>query len=343
MDELSKILEEKAHKRNPNIFRLNDSRKRLWDLSENGLKKGAYVGFPELHDFYSVKIGSTSYVVAPPASGKSAIGWEFLMNLAEYSGWRMAIFSPETGDATSIYAEILWAKLRKPFLKNDVLNASDDEKRKAMEFVDKHFFILDSGTKDMTLDMAYQAVLDLEEEEGIKIQGVMLDPWTELVYNTMGQRDDVAMGNALTKVRKYSMQYDFHTFIFFHTRAMGLVEDKDASGNRIRYSPPPTMFDVAGGQMASRKGMFIIGLWRPPTQINDEDGNPYEPNTLIIEILKAKPKAVGKVGKVRLYYDAWSTRFYMKDALGNKIFASPSKEHREEVVTESYNQIELEI
>ena len=313
--------------KNRNVFRLEDTEKQLWELSENGLKKGEYLGFPDLHNFYSAKRGSTSYIVAPPAVGKSAIMWEIMMNLAEYSDWKFALFSPETGNSISIFAELLWCHLKKPFQKNNIMNASWEEKKASMSFIHKHFYVLDSGTSDMSLEMCYQAVLDLEEEEGFKIDGVLLDPWTDIVYNTMGQRDDIALGNALTRVRKFSMQYDVHTFIAFHTKQMQLVEKKNANGIPVRFSPPPTMFDVAGGQMAGRKGMFIIGLWRTPKGMEDENGIPYEENEMILEVLKAKPKAVGREGKVRLYYDKWSTRFHMKDHLGNKIPSSAIPDH----------------
>jgi len=313
---------EEINVKNENVFRLSDVEKELWTLSEEGLKKGAYLGFPELHQYYSIKRGSTSYIVAPPSTGKSAILWEFQINLAQFSGWKFLLFSPETGNATAIYAELLWAYMKKPFKKNKFLNASDKEKKEAMKFVSEHFFIVDSGVRDMTLEMCYKAVLDLEEEEGIKIDGMLIDPFTDIALNSPNATHE-AIGEALTKTRKFSMQYDVHTFIAFHTRAMQNVKFKDSIGNTKDYPPPPSMYDIAGGQMGSRKGMFIIGLWRTPAGYLDKDGEEYMENETVVEILKDKPKAVGKKGSVRLYYDKWSTRFYMYDKQGNKVYASP--------------------
>ena len=47
-----------------------------------------------------------------------------------------------------------------------------------------------------------------------------------------------------------------------------------------------------------------------PVYINPETGEVFEPNETRIEVLKAKPKALGKPGKVSLYYDVYSSRYY---------------------------------
>ena len=293
------------------IHPLDDTiRKNLLSLRKNGLKKGMWAGFSDLYEHYTVKEGGTTYFVAPPAVGKTAITYELTMNLAEFEGCKVAIFTPETGSATDVYNELLWAKLREPFLKHNGGTKTEKEVNDAIDWMSEHFFVIDPMHQDLTANSYFKAIKDLEEENDIKIDVAVIDPITDMDIYGEGARD-LALGNFLTRVRKFSSTYKLHTFVAFHTKAIGLVEGVDVDGGKVRYYPPPTMADVAGGEMASRKGLFILGLWRPPLNvINPETGDVFEPNETRVGVLKAKPKALGKPGKVSLYYDVYSSRYY---------------------------------
>ena len=300
------------------IFTLDsDMRKALMVRRKTGLKKGMWAGWRELYDLYTVKRGSTTYIVAPPTVGKTAFIYEITMNLAEYENCKVCIFTPETGSPLDVYNELLWAYLRQPFLKHEQGTATQAQIKKALDFISEHFFILDPMHADLDENMYFEGIRDLQEKKNIKIDIAVIDPITDMDID--GAARDLALGKFLTRVRKFSSSYDIHTIVAFHTRAMGMIEGKDVFGKKRRYYPPPTMGDVAGGEMASRKGMFIIGLWRPPYQVIDpETGEQYIPNETRVEILKAKPKAVGKRGIVNIYYDVYSSRYYMMKENGKE-------------------------
>jgi hypothetical protein len=44
--------------------------------------------------------------------------------------------------------------------------------------------------------------------------------------------------------------------------------------------------------------------------VNPETEEPYKKNETVIEVLKVKPKIAGKKGKVSLFYDWNTNRFY---------------------------------
>jgi len=74
--------------------------------------------------------------------------------------------------------------------------------------------------------------------------------------------------------------------------------------------------------MWSRKGYMVLSLWRPPQElVNPDTGQHYARNETIIEILKVKPKIMGATGRVSLFYDNMSSRFYELDGIGNKLFS----------------------
>ena len=148
-----------------------------------------------------------TFIIASPAVGKTAILYEVLLNLAEHSDYRIAIFSPEGGSPTDLYAEMLWARLRKPYLRHDipnVANATEKEVEDAYAFLAKHFYIIDSGLKDLNAEGFFRAVEDIEKEDNIKIDAIVIDPIVELNFNPDNKRDDIALGSFLTRVRKFT-------------------------------------------------------------------------------------------------------------------------------------------
>ena len=68
---------------------------------------------------------------------------------------------------------------------------------------------------------------------------------------------------------------------------------------------------------------MIINVWRCPFGLEDGNGIPYEPNQVEITVVKAKPKIVGKLGKVTMYFDKLTNRYYEYTKDGKKQFAYP--------------------
>ena len=301
------------------IYKAEDVRDSLSTLRNEGVKKGAWTGFDSLFDKYSVKKGSTTYIYAGAHQGKSQFGFELMMNLSEYSGWKWAVYTPETGSPTEVFAELLWVYLRKPFLINDHLTATDEETEKAISFINDHFYIIDSGLQDLSVEGFFTAVDQIEAENFITIDGCMIDPFTEIKTDVAsGVRDDIAIGQVLTKIRKHSAEKDYHTIVTVHTKHQ---QAKYKSG--VPYVDKPTMNDIAGGMQWSRKGMMVVNVWRCPYGLEDGNGVPYEPNQVEITIVKAKPKIVGKLGTVTLYYDKMKNRYYELNSRGEKQYAYP--------------------
>ena len=317
------------------IFRAEELKNSLTELREHGVSKGAWTGFHSLFDKYSMKKGSTTYIYAGAHQGKSQFGFEVMMNLSEYSGWKWAVYSPETGSPTEVFAELLWVYLRKPYLVNDKLTASNEEAQRAVEFIDKHFYIIDSGLQDLSVEGFFTCVKEIEEST--KIDGCFIDPFTEIKTDvSTGVRDDIAIGQVLTKVRKHSADNNYHTIVTVHTKHQ---QAKYKSG--IPYVDKPTMNDIAGGMQWSRKGMMILNVWRCPFGLEDANGVPYEGNQVELSIVKAKPKIVGKLGSVTLYYDKLSNRYYEKSPSGQKVFAYPDPNKPEVLPTPTQEELEF--
>lgn len=312
-----------------NSFSLDSVKSNLMNMRTDGLKKGAWLGFKGLDELWTLKRGSTTYLVAPPHVGKTSFLNEVVDNLIKYSGYKVCIFSPETGSSEDVFNELIWTHCKKPFIKNKAgIFASDNEVREAFDMFENNIRILDFGLRDVTIQMIYDEVTRLRDEEDFDADLLIVDPMAEIKTSSAnGVRDDIAIGDVLNKVRRYSSKYDIHTILAVHTRDLGLQVFKTIDGDEVRTSPIAKMSEIAGGQMYARKGMMIIILWRPPAGVEKKTGEygMYRENETIVRIEKAKPKSAGSRGDFSLYYDRISNRYYEIDESNpnEKIFAYP--------------------
>lgn len=307
------------------IYDASDMHDELIGLREDGLRKGAWTGFNSLYDHYSMKLGSFSIIYAAPRQGKSEFIKELVLNTAEHEGWRWLICSPETGSPKEVFAEYASGYLRKPFMKTDGgYNASDLEAERAVNWLSEYIYILDGGLDDITVKDVYAEARRLEREKDIKINGIVIDPYTEMAEEDPSAPIHKTVSGDLNTVRKNSSHNNYHTILSVHTRDIQMINHKAKGDPKLyRYQPEPEITELSGGQMWSRKGFMMVSVWRTPWDIpiTDEYGEPYERFQTKINIKKAKPKSAGKEGYVYLYYDFQSGRYYEKDSDGIKRFS----------------------
>ena len=278
------------------------------DLFENGQQKGVFCGLDGLDKNYSIKLGSTTYIYGAPFSGKSQLWFEWLIRLSEMHNWRHAVFSPETGSAAEIYAELIAMKARKDFFKDYNKQMSLIEMQKAKDWVNRHFIVID--VKDQMIDPTdfYDIVDVIERVYSTKIHTVTADPFNDFKMDlkSFNGRQDLYLESVLTYVRQNASVTGRHNCIITHVQDQQLQKDSD-SGKM--YYPMPTYRQIAGGQAWSRKGKGMIAVWRPPDWYKDDDGFPVASNESWVYVQKAKPKGVGSLGITRLLYNSNEHRY----------------------------------
>ena len=330
--------------KNEFVFTLDDVIEDIDNKIAHGLEKGEWVGFNTLYDYYSVQKGSMTFVIAEAGAGKSSFLYELMLNLSEYSGWKWGLFSPEAGSVSDLYLEIMWAYARKPVMKHNIKGvgmATKSEVEKAKQFVREHFYIIDSGLVDLTPESYFKALRDVEIDFGVKLDGFLIDPFVEIDYNRHSEREDVALGKFLNKVRKHSSAMNMHGIVTVHTKNMQPLKGTLVTGEDVYYTPQPTYNDAMSGKMWQRKGYMILSLWRPPAGLpkpnpmGGESVEEYKNNETVIEILKIKPKITGKKGKLSLFYDWGSSRFY--DEFGS--FSYPKEDSKQKKIEEVQEQL----
>lgn len=277
---------------------------------------------------YTIKEGCTTYIGAAPASGKTELWFEFLINLSCLHGWNHVVFSPETGNSAEIYAELCYKYIGKPYTIGDN-SMTQGEQIRAEMFIDKHFIVIDPIDEDLTLPMYYKLVDEIERKHEMKIHTTTIDPWNELteeyIQSDLG-REDKYLSRILGIARKNARKTGRHNCIINHVRDQTPVTRELFSGETITYFPPPSARDFAGGQVWFRKGLSVLIPWRPPTGLKNSDNTICMENEVHLKVAKSKPKGVSKNGTYKMYLDVERYQYYMIDWKGNRVYANRNAE-----------------
>jgi len=294
------------------IKRLSEVKMQLDERREKGVVRGNSVGWDWNRFPYTVKLGTTTFIAAAPASGKTEWWLEILINLSCLYGWNHVLYTPETGDAVDIFSELCHKFVGKPFIKGEN-SMTEIERTKAEYFVDSHFYVIDPIDEEVTIESFFAMVDEVEKKYETTIQTTTIDPWNELTERYEKEdlgREDKYLSRILGLVRKNARKTNRHNCVLNHVRDQAAVT-KDG----ITYYPAPSARDFAGGQVWFRKGLSVLIPWRPPVGLQGSDGRPYEENELHLRIAKAKPKGTSKVGVYRFFLDVTRYQYYVKDEM----------------------------
>ncbi len=318
--------------------RLQDIQSDLNTLRTKGRVKGANIGWDYDILPYTVTLGSTTYMAAAPASGKTELIKEFQINLSCLHGWNHVILTPETGSVADIYSELCHSYIGKPYIKGNN-SMTDAEITQAEYFINEHFIVIDIGEEDLKYKDFYKLVDTIESDIGKKIHTTLIDPWNELSEDYLPQdlgREDKYLSRVLGEVRKNARKNNRHNFILTHVRDQKIVNVAD-----ISYFPPPHAREFAGGQVWFRKGNSILIPWRPPLGLSGSDNIAYEPNELHLKIAKTKPKGTSRNGTYKLYLDIQQYKYYML-VDGKRVYANRGKHEPKKEVVKSAMQPNLD-
>lgn len=300
------------------FYKASDISSEVQELYKIGITTGYYMGFQALKEHYTIKMGCTTYLMGSPYSGKTELWFEFLINLSEFHGLKHIIFSPETGSKEEIIAELCSKYLKKPFYKNYPGVMSESELYLAMAFVSEYFIIIDSN-EAISIDGFFEMVDEIEAKHG-RFDTTTIDPFNEIAhnFNSDSGRQDLYIERVLGDIRRNAKAKNRHNCVITHC-----ADQVPVTKDGVTFYHPPTARQYSGGQAWFRKGLGMIGVWRPPVGLLDASGIAYEENETHIIIQKAKPKGIGKTGTVKLFFDWKKNRFYEKDEFVGAKYSAP--------------------
>lgn len=289
------------------IYQLRDE---IYHQREQGVVKGSYCGFEGFYQYYSMKPQATTYVYGHPSSGKSLFWLEVSLNLTELYGFNHALFSPETGKPASIAGKLIAMFLKKPFYKEIVGCASDNEIERAMTVLNEHFHIASDEEDFRNVEDFYEYCDQIEQDTGKFLHQTVIDPYNELTNDSAGEARDIYTGKQLKYVRLNAVKKNRHNTIITHVRDIPQQKGKDANGNDIMFYPPAKPQEILNGQEFHRKGMMMVSVWRPTKGLVDQNGVPFQSNETRLIVQKYKDEHSGELGACSVYYDRSRGRYY---------------------------------
>ncbi|MBE3086284.1 MAG: toprim domain-containing protein, partial [Bacteroidetes bacterium] len=165
-------------------------------LRTQGFTKGLGCGVPEVDYLFTVKPKLITFVTGVPGSGKSVwIRW-WLVTMIQHNadlGLRWAMFTPENRPVAREYAKIAEALTGQTIRKDEFNSMNEEMYRKAMNFVEKHFFIISpdkmnfetfgglvDASKVNTLQSILNYLIYLKKTENIF--GYIIDAWNKIEH-----------------------------------------------------------------------------------------------------------------------------------------------------------------
>jgi len=284
---------------------------KLYKHRDNYHNKGKYLGFVELHKYYSMSLGNCTDWTGFPQSGKTQVLMECLINTSKFYGWKHLVYFPDVGNTTEIVADLIQKKTGKSFDPNAENVITDLEITMGMEWVLNHFNIITrKDTKGkITPKEFWEWAVELKYEK--ELHTASIDSWKDLNHDYATYGGYAQYLEYILPLRNYLAEENnlhFHTII--HPK---LTEKENGKRN------PPSPYDLKGGSEWYNSGKCMITVHRENHEYNEAD----------IIFHKIKPRSNGEVGNLKIKFDK-ATLCYYFDSLENnrfvKVFASEEKQ-----------------
>ena len=291
------------------ILNRDDCYADILDYREKGALRGVYLGFPELHEKYTMSLPGATEWTGIPSSGKTELLLELLLNTSLYYGWKHLIYVPDVGDKNAALAIIVEKITEKSFDKRKDNYISETEVTKELDWVLHHFYILykTDEKKKITPYEFWDMAVDLNKKTSGGIQTATIDSWKDMrrYVGANGEpivRDDLYLEDVLNYRNTLCELHKMHFHIVIHP----LKPELDKEGKR----KAPTPYELKGGPTWYDMGKVQITVHR-------KDGTPNEVEVIVT---KAKPETVASLGRVKMFFNRDIRKFYW-DYDGKKVYA----------------------
>jgi twinkle protein len=168
---------------------------------------------------------------------------------------------------------------------------SEDEVRRAMDWVVDHFYLIRADDEAPTIDWILAAAKAAVLRHGIR--GLVIDPYNEIEHKRpQNQNETEYVSQLLGKVKRFAQAHEVHVWFVAHPAKP--QREKDGS------LPTPTLYDISGSANWANKADVGLVVHRDPDR---------DPTRTDICIRKVRFKSVGKTGMTSLRYERATGRY----------------------------------
>lgn len=249
------------------VIRASQVREELQILREGGFKPGLGCGIPEIDYLFTLKPKHITFITGVPGSGKSVWTRWYLVELIKHNadlGLKWAMFTPENRPVSREYAKIAQALTGMSLEKGHKYSMSDEQYRKAMNFVEKHFLIISPDKynhepfegvdpkKVNTIKSIQKYLIYLKKTENIF--GYVIDAWNKIEHEQpKWQAETTFISEQLDRLIDFNAYWDVHSFVIVHPRKI------EMSGENYKM---PSLYDIKGSSAWKEKADIGILIHR---------------------------------------------------------------------------------
>jgi twinkle protein len=270
------------------VFYVQDILDEMVELYDNGEVGGLPLGWDNMRELFSIRLGDFTVFTGIPSHGKSEFLDMVIIQMARLHGLRFALCSPENQPIKLHLKKLAEKWAGKPFFKDFACNyrMSQIEMLRACDELQEHisFIMPEEPTIDCILERAKIEVF----RRGIN--GLIIDPWNELEHSRPTAMSETEyIGECLRKMRKFAREHNIHLFIVAHPTKM--------RKNEAGQYDIPTPYDISGSANWRNKADNCIAIYRNADSVD-------------VYVQKVRVKEVGRVGKARFTYDIPTGRYF---------------------------------
>lgn len=290
---------------------------RMREIRENGELDPVRFGFKNWNQWDQGKLlmGSrkcTMLIGGEPNHGKSQFTNELVIQMIEKHGFKVALFTTESGDVEKIFSQFCGYYIGKPYAKirpdgrPNYYAMTDDEASEAEYFLRDKLYVFKQDRKDssyQTLDNIYAQLAETEKVYDMRFDSLVIDP----IYDV----DDFEpkASEVLRVLNRFNLEAEENNrFDIVVNHVAETAKTVDKKGNRKKLLALADEF--YGGKNNNRKAMLQVLVHRPIPNDDPDSGPIVADNQTNIHILKVKPEGIAKWGTYPIYYDWKSRRYY---------------------------------
>ena len=274
---------------------MDDQFDELVTYYEDGYPPGLKSHMEGMDDLITFYPGHLTMITGIPGHGKDEVTNELMVDLSKYEDMRWGVFNFE--EPPAIHTTKLIEKYCKKafaFRKDAAHRLSRMEFDQAVGFLDQHFYQVNVGAIDVTMEGIISKAVELVMRYGVN--GIIINPWNYLEHKVKpGQNETHYVSEALTLLVNFLWKYGVHCFLVAHPSK--IQKDKKTGKYEI-----PTLYSISGSAHFFNKTHNGICVYRH-----------YDSNITEVYVQKVKWYWLGQIGWVAYRFNTDIRQYILEE------------------------------